>query len=399
MKLNTRKLMIQYCILQGSYWASFCVIYAFATVFLLSRGFESSMIGVIIAAGNILGVILQPMVASIADRSEKISLHKLTAMLSVIMILLLVLLYFVPNGLLAVAVLFLLTDTFLQVIQPLINSVSVYYVNQGVSVDFGSARGIGSLSYAAASYILGIVVEKFGTRSILMAGILVALVLLVTVLSMPVLSSSAASRPKEKEPEQNDAGLLVFAGRYKNFMLTLAGITLLFTFHNMNNAYLIKVIENVGGTSADMGRMLSIAAVTELPVMFLFSRISKHFKSSTLLMVSSAFFAIRAAGFMLAGNVMTMYLAAMLQIGSFALYIPSSVYYVNETMLDQDKFKGQAVMTATNTLGGVIGSLLGGFLIDQAGVSVMNLAGLVMAVSGAVLVFLFVFRQKPVSNI
>lgn len=394
MKLNTRKLMIQYCILQGSYWASFCVIYAFATVFLLSRGFESSMIGVIIAAGNILGVILQPMVASIADRSEKISLHKLTAMLSVIMILLLVLLYFVPNGLLAVAVLFLLTDTFLQVIQPLINSVSVYYVNQGVSVDFGAARGIGSLSYAAASYILGIVVEKFGTRSILMAGILVALVLLVTVLSMPVLSSSAASRPKEKEPEQNDAGLLVFAGRYKNFMLTLAGITLLFTFHNMNNAYLIKVIENVGGTSADMGRMLSIAAVTELPVMFLFSRISKHFKSSTLLMVSSAFFAIRAAGFMLAGNVMTMYLAAMLQIGSFALYIPSSVYYVNETMLDQDKFKGQAVMTATNTLGGVFGSLFGGFLIDNAGVGAMNTVCFAMAAAGAVLVFLFAGRHE-----
>lgn len=394
MKLNTRKLMMQYCILQGSYWASFCVIYAFATVFLLSRGFESSMIGVIIAAGNILGVILQPMVASIADRSEKISLHKLTAMLSVIMILLLVLLYFVPNGLLAVAVLFLLTDTFLQVIQPLINSVSVYYVNQGVSVDFGAARGIGSLSYAAASYILGIVVEKFGTRSILMAGILVALVLLVTVLSMPVLSSSAASRLGEKEPEQNDAGLIVFADRYKNFMLTLAGITLLFTFHNMNNAYLIKVIENVGGTSADMGRMLSIAAVTELPVMFLFSRISKHFKSSTLLMVSSAFFAIRAAGFMLAGNVMTMYLAAMLQIGSFALYIPSSVYYVNETMLNQDKFKGQAVMTATNTLGGVFGSLFGGFLIDNAGVGAMNTVCFAMAAAGAVLVFLFAGRHE-----
>lgn len=396
MKLNTRKLMMQYCILQGAYWSSFCVIYAFATVFLLSRGFESSMIGVIIATGNILGVVLQPMVASIADRSEKISLHKLTAILSVIMILLLVLLYFVPNGLLAVAVLFLLTDTFLQVIQPLVNSVSVYYVNQGVSVDFGAARGIGSLSYAAASYVLGIAVEKFGTRSILVAGILVALVLLVTVLSMPVLSSSAASQPKEKEPEQNDAGLLVFAGRYKNFMLTLAGITLLFTFHNMNNAYLIKVIENVGGTSADMGRMLSIAAVTELPIMFLFSKISKHFKSSTLLMVSGVFFAIRAAGFMLAGNVMIMYLVAMLQIGSFALYIPSSVYYVNETMLDQDKFKGQAVMTATNTLGGVFGSLFGGFLIDNAGVGAMNTACFGMAAAGAVLVFLFAGKRNQV---
>ena len=396
MKLNTRKLMMQYCILQGAYWASFCVIYAFATVFLLSRGFESSMIGVIIAAGNILGVVLQPVVASIADRSEKISLHKLTAILSGVMILLLVLLYFVPNGLIAVAVLFLLTDTFLQVIQPLVNSVSVYYVNQGVSVDFGAARGIGSLSYAAASYVLGIAVEKFGTRSILVAGILVALVLLITVLSTPVLSSSAASRPKEKEPEQNDSGLLVFADRYKNFMLTLAGITLLFTFHNMNNAYLIKVIENVGGTSADMGRMLSIAAVTELPVMFLFSRISKHFKSSTLLMVSGVFFAIRAAGFMLAGNVMIMYLVAMLQIGSFALYIPSSVYYVNETMLDQDKFKGQAVMTATNTLGGVFGSLFGGFLIDNAGVGAMNTVCFGMAAAGAVLVFLFAGKRDQV---
>ena len=394
MKLNTRKLMMQYCILQGSYWASFCVIYAFATVFLLSRGFESSMIGVIIAAGNILGVVLQPMVASIADRSEKISLHKLTAMLSVIMILLLVLLYFVPNGLLAVAVLFLLTDTFLQVIQPLINSVSVYYVNQGVSVDFGAARGVGSLSYAAASYILGIAVERFGTKSILMAGMLVVLIMLVMVLSMPVLSSSAALKSNQKQPEQSDVGLLEFASRYKYFMLTLIGVTFLFTFHNMNNAYLIKVIENVGGTSADMGRMLSIAAVTELPVMFLFSRISKHFKSSTLLIVSGIFFALRAAGFMLAGNVMVMYLAAMLQIGSFALYIPSSVYYVNETMLDQDKFKGQAVMTATNTLGGVFGSLFGGFLIDHAGVGAMNTVCFAMAAAGAVLVFLFAGRHE-----
>ena len=82
-------------------------------------------------------------------------------------------------------------------------------------------------------------------------------------------------------------------------------------------------------------------------------------------------------------------LLAMLQIGSFALYIPSSVYYVNETMLDQDKFKGQAVMTATNTLGGVFGSLFGGFLIDNAGVGAMNTVCFAMAAAGAVLVFLF----------
>ena len=162
---------------------------------------------------------------------------------------------------------------------------------------------------------------------------------------------------------------------------------------------MIQIITNVGGTSADLGRLLAIAAITEIPVMFLFSIIVKHVKSSVLLIISGIFFALKAFGYFAAVNIALMTVAAVMQMGSFALYIPASVYYVNEVMEEQDKFKGQALMTGTNTLGGVIGSLLGGFLIDQAGVSVMNLAGLVMAVSGAVLVFLFVFRQKPVSNI
>ena len=85
MKINTNKMTFQYCILQGAYWASFCIIYSFATVFLLDRGFSNSQIGVIIAAGNILGVVLQPVFASIVDRSKTITLHKLTGILAAIM--------------------------------------------------------------------------------------------------------------------------------------------------------------------------------------------------------------------------------------------------------------------------------------------------------------------------
>ena len=409
MKINTNKMTFQYCILQGAYWASFCIIYSFATVFLLDRGFSNSQIGVIIAAGNILGVVLQPVFASIVDWSKTITLHKLTGILAAIMALLVLFLYVLPNLFFAVVLLFLMTDTLLQVIQPLINSVSVYYVNRGVNVDFGAARGIGSLSYAAASYLLGGLVENYGCSMILFAGILMVLVICITVFSMPIIKDAVFS-DKEQEMKseinadrgqsvQDKESLLSFVGRYKYFMLTLAGITLIFSFHNMNNSYMIQIITNVGGTSADLGRLLAIAAITEIPVMFLFSRIVKHVKSSALLVVSSVFFILKAFGYFAAGNIALMTIAAVMQMGSFAIYIPASVYYVNEVMEERDKFKGQALMTGTNTLGGVIGSLLGGFLIDQAGVFVMNLAGLVMAVSGAVLVFLFVFRQKPVSNI
>ena len=97
MKINTNKMTFQYCILQGAYWASFCIIYSFATVFLLDRGFSNSQIGVIIAAGNILGVVLQPVFASIVDWSKTITLHKLTGILAAIMALLVLFLYVLPN--------------------------------------------------------------------------------------------------------------------------------------------------------------------------------------------------------------------------------------------------------------------------------------------------------------
>ena len=191
MKINTNKMTFQYCILQGAYWASFCIIYSFATVFLLDRGFSNSQIGVIIAAGNILGVVLQPVFASIVDWSKTITLHKLTGILAAIMALLVLFLYVLPNLFFAVVLLFLMTDTFLQVIQPLINSVSVYYVNKGINVDFGAARGIGSLSYAAASYLLGGLVERYGCSVILVAGFLMVTIISATVFSMPIIKEAA----------------------------------------------------------------------------------------------------------------------------------------------------------------------------------------------------------------
>lgn len=390
MNINTRKLAVKYSILQGSYWAFFCVLYGFATVFLLSRNFNSSQIGIIIALGNILGVIMQPVFASMADSSQKLTLHRLVKVLAGITAVLLFLLCIIPNMLLAVAFVFLLTDTLLQVLQPLINSISVYYLNQGVQVNFGIARGIGSVSYAAASWLLGILIERFGTGTIPGMGIVLMLLMLFTVSSLPLLSETQSKETAAAQEKSEDGGSIwTFFGKYRRFSVALVGITLLFTFHNMSNSYLFQITQNLGGDSAAMGTALSIAAVLELPVMLAFSLLIRRFKSSSLLMASGVFFVLKALGYVLAGNVFQMYLAQIFQMGSFALFVPASVYYVNEVMEPEDKFKGQAVMTGTNTLGGVFGSLLGGFLLDFAGIHTMLYAGLGLAVIGCLMVLVF----------
>ena len=62
-------------------------------------------------------------------------------------------------------------------------------------------------------------------------------------------------------------------------------------------------------------------------------------------------------------------------------------------MEPQDVIKGQAYFTMTYTIGTVLGALLGGWLIDLAGVSAMLIFGTAAASIGAVLM-LFA-TEKP----
>lgn len=101
----------------------------------------------------------------------------------------------------------------------------------------------------------------------------------------------------------------------------------------------------------------------------------------------------------MATNIPMLYVSQGFQMISYAFFIPASVFYVNQVMSDNDKVKGQAIMTGTTTLGGVVGSLLGGLILDASGVSTLLWTGLVFAVVGAVLFFvsasgLFVKKAK-----
>ena len=69
-----RRFRIEYAIIQGLYWALYCVLFGFASVFLLNQGYTNSEIGVILALGFLGSAILQQFVAVFADRTGRISL-------------------------------------------------------------------------------------------------------------------------------------------------------------------------------------------------------------------------------------------------------------------------------------------------------------------------------------
>ena len=78
----------------------------------------------------------------------------------------------------------------------------------------------------------------------------------------------------------------------------------------------------------------------------------------------------------------------------WGLMTAASVYYVNALMEPEDAIKGQAYFTMAYTLGSVLGSFLGGTLIDLAGVHAMLLFSTVSAFIGALIVLIFAERTS-----
>ena len=54
---------------QTTYWAAAAGVMSFATAYLLEQGFAASRVGVLLACGNLLSCLLQPLLAERADRS------------------------------------------------------------------------------------------------------------------------------------------------------------------------------------------------------------------------------------------------------------------------------------------------------------------------------------------
>jgi PPP family 3-phenylpropionic acid transporter len=67
-------------------------------------------------------------------------------------------------------------------------------------------------------------------------------------------------------------------------------------------------------------------------------------------------------------------------------------------MEEQDAIKGQAYMTMTYTLGSVLGALIGGSLIDLAGVNAMLIFATISSGIGMLIVLLAAQRPKQISE-
>lgn len=379
MKQSNAALNRGYVAVHWTYWSSVCSVSMFAGVYLLSRAYTNARIGVLLAIASLSSFLLQPVIGSLADKSKKIRLPTLIALIA---------------GLGAMASLGLMADTAnrftfvlyvfsivsTQVIQPLISSLCFYIERRGYRINFGLARGSASLLFSAMSVLLGEWTKASGTNVIPLTSM--ALLLLMAAL-MALFRGFPASpaQPVLKKSAPDIAGFL----QNRNYLLLLLGSVFLFFGHALTNNYYFQIVRNVGGDSSAMGFLISYIAMVELPVMLLFSRLRSRYSCVSMLRVSAVFFTVKMFFTAIAGSMPALYVASTFQALGFALYTPASVRYIGDIMDENNTSRGQSFLSAMVTLGYFTASLAGGLMIDSLGVRLSLLIGSAVSFIGTAL--------------
>ena len=392
--MNKNDLTTKYAFIQCFFWMAFGETIGFVSVYLLDCGYSNTQIGILIAIAGIISAMLQPVLAGYADREKSPSLKILISIFIVIQMVFGILLFTVYHKS------FILTGGFyaclliiMQILTPLVNALGMESINQKKKLNFGLARGMGSVGYAIVVYVVGVAVGRMGAGALPISLIIVSCALLAGLFFFPF---QKVSKPIFEERQGTRRNPFLFFQKYKRFSITLVGCVLVYISHVLLNSFTFQIVEGKGGGSAQMGTAMAMASLIELPTMFLFTFMLKKVRCDIWFRISGIFFFLKTFGTLLAPNIPVFYGVQVFQMFGWALITVSSVYYVNSIMEKQDVIKGQAYMTMTYTMGSVAGALLGGVLIDRLGVTSMLIFATISAAVGMVIMLLAV--QKVENN-
>lgn len=376
---------VHYALVQFFFWFVYGTVVNFSSVYLLACGLSNTAFGALSALASLLSVLLQPVLAARIDRRGKLSVKGLLLISSLLLTALglgLIPAYgprpWLNAALLGGAILLA------QVMLPFVNALATQAINRGENLNFSAARGFGSVGYAVMSFSVGRLTARFGAGCEPMIIAVVALCLLLVCLRFP--KEKDHSVLPSADNRNGDRSILDFFRGYRSFMLTLIGCVLLYTSHVLINSFIYQIVVHKGGNTEHMGIVMGAAGLLELSAMFGYGLLLRWKENRFWFRLAGIFFTLKCLGTLLAGSMGGLYAVQLLQPLGWGLMSVSCVYYADSVMRKQDKVKGQACMAMTLSIGTIVGTLIGGWLIDRTGVPGMLTAAIAAGALGTVIV-------------
>ena len=400
MKKKLSPVTFHYTLITGGFWMAFCVVTAYAAVYLQGIGCSNQELGVILALGNVGGAVLSPALGALIDRNRKIRHAAIVNVLLVIQVVLLILLRVHPSHDLLTAICYVLYISVLMPVNAVNLDLCVRLERAKAPLNFGFARSMGSFSFVILSTLLGVMTARWGYLTLPFAGLAVVVLQFIgnRFIDRDLLEAEAAMPPDESLIQAKSSSLVSFVKENRMFCLMLFGTIILFISHNMDGNFLINEIRNLGGDTAIMGLVAAFTAITEIPVMMFSDRLPKRWQTVHYIRLALVFFTIKILAYALAPNIPLFFAARTLQAPSYALYTVLIVRYADSVVDRKDSAKAQSLAFSMTTIGSVLASLIGGAMFDTAGVRTTMLTAVAISAIGTVIALLGTFNRKKADS-
>ncbi|WP_338543536.1 MFS transporter [Paenibacillus tundrae] len=348
---------------------------------LVAQGFSSKETGFIMAFGTLISIILQPIWGIMVDKFKK---TRFVLVLSLLVPALLA--YFYNIEVYIILILIYTLCTIFQVTQiPVADSYAVTAA-KAANTSYGMIRLFGSLGTGLGGSAAGIYLSQFSIH-----------MLWLPFLVFNVLSAILASTlPRQTSISSSSVTFSVGLARLlrnRTFLLFLIGCFLVNQTLTAFNSFFVISFQMAGGSVAMTGTALLLASITNVPSMLAAAFILRKWGHERTMLLA-------AGAYMLRWGIQWLWPTPEVMIGiqvlhglSFGFFYIAAVEYVASVTGREMQATGQSLFNMVFAgLGGIVGNMLNGYLLDLGGPSLMYLACTISAALGAFILF-FVSRQ------
>ncbi|WHH58143.1 MFS transporter [Petroclostridium sp. X23] len=372
--------ILRFSLLELSFYSMIAAYYPFIVLYLSSKGHSNTVIGSIMSVNSLVLVFAQPIWGVVSDRTrsiKKVFILLLTVSACVFSTLPLAHSVIVTGLILATLTFFESSMT------PLLDSWVILAIRKEPGAFYGGVRLWGSLGFATMVYIFGRIADIFSIDiifpSFVIFAVLTILICLQIKVDTPVSAVSLA---------RLNIGSLIKNYYYIAFLLFAI---IIFIPHRSAFIFMPKLMETLGGSKGQLGISFAIAALSEVPIFLFSGYLTKKYHPIKLILASTVFFVLRQVLFFIASEPYHVMLIQALQGPSFALFLTGAVYYIDSLAPQHLKSFAQTFASAFFLgIGGVIGSYMGGWIIDHHGIIILYKLGIIVSI-GVSLIYMLSF--------
>lgn len=393
---NDRILTVKYCALQGTYWTLAAVGLGFITPILEVKGFQSVEIGWLNAVKYISVIFFQIVIADFSDRhAQTFPLKWIMQIMGVLGIMDAVLFWYSGHNFILTAVIFIIFGLTVNCLSPIVDSLSIQYMNHGRNFNYSVSRAAGSGCWAGSCVLIGFFSDAFGVNNIILLQIgATAVFLLVTVIMDPVdfSNSHLENAPVEKPPVHS---VWHIVSHYPKYTLFLIACMFIFMGYNFNTIFLIDRITALQGTHSDYGIAQFVLALAEMPVAVFFMKLRQRFSIDRMMLICAVFCMLRAAAVTFSPSVSLVIASQALELLGLSIFYPGCAYFVMENLPASDVVKGVSFINAASVgIGETVASLLCGIIKEEIGLQGLMITSVIVSLISVIVMAVLVAVPK-----